>query len=735
MHRKLRRAQALLFAASLAASAPFALSQSAPMQQQPAPPSDADEVVRISTELVETDVMVFDKQGKFVEGLKPEQFELRVDGKPQAVSFFEAVTAGTLDEEAALSAARGLGGRARAGTTPTPLDRGRHFILFLDDLHVTPDALPRVRETLRRFIDEQMGQNDEVALFTATGQLKFLEQMTGEKDVLRLAVSRLTSRHLDTREGAEQTPMTEAQAYAIERNDRILIDYFIERLAKERRMPIAGRPRSAAPTRAGSPAAGAGGGPNIIGQLEQTVRARARNIVQQAMLGTRNTLTSLENVVRSASALPGRKVLFFVSGGFMLDPQNNSVVNELRRVTAAAARSGVVIYTLDSHGLATSPVIADASARVAFDPGGQLVAVNSASLSAYQEPLHTLAIDTGGRALLDTNDPRPGIARALSETSRYYLLAWRPDEPGRGRFRTVEVRVKDRPDLTVRMRRGYSDETPKAEAAKDSRKKDKEKKSTPESVLMAALRSPYPRRALPTFVSAGYTDSPAGDPQLTVSIEVDAEALGFNPDGSGEPAALDVVGAVVNDKGEAVSEFDQSLTVTPVQASRGRRRVIYNRQLQLKPGLYQVRAAARDQRTGRAGSSSQWLEVPDVKKSGLSLSSLFVGEVGDGSGQLAVCADRRFPRDSRLGFFLHVYNAAAPPDVALQVQIFRNDQPVVTRPLFKMETAGMPDLARLPYGEDLSLSSLPAGRYVLQVTAIDRAAKTSASRRASFVVE
>src|SRR3712207_3415115 len=227
------------------------------------------------------------------------------------------------------------------------------------------------------------------------------------------------------------------------------------------------------------------------------------------------------------------------------------------------------------------------------------------------------------------------------------------------------------------------------------------------------------------------------DPQLTVSVEVDSEALGFKPDGTGEPASLDVVGAVVSDKGEGVSDFDQSLTVAPVQTTGARRRVIYNQQLQLKPGLYQVRVAARDRRTGRSGSSAQWLEVPDVKKGGLALSSLFVGETGDGSAQLAVCADRRFARDSRLGFFLYVYNAArqaAPPDVALQVQIFRDDQPVVTKPLVKIDTVGMTDLARLPYGEDLSLGELPAGRYVLQVTAIDRAAKSSATRRASFIV-
>src|SRR5215208_4647668 len=90
-----------------------------------------DEVVRVYTELVQTDVMVFDKQGRFVDGLTKENFELRIDGKPRPIQAFEKITACS-DEEAQLAAARGA-------TTvnlkrPVPLDRGRIVFFFLDDL-------------------------------------------------------------------------------------------------------------------------------------------------------------------------------------------------------------------------------------------------------------------------------------------------------------------------------------------------------------------------------------------------------------------------------------------------------------------------------------------------------------------------------------------------------------------------------------------------------------------------
>src|ERR1043166_6422913 len=92
-----------------------------------------DDVVRVYTELVQTDVMVFDKSGKFVNGLKADNFELRVDGKPREIQAFEQITAGS-DEESQLSAARGA-------TTvnlkrPVPLDRGRIVFFYIDDFHM-----------------------------------------------------------------------------------------------------------------------------------------------------------------------------------------------------------------------------------------------------------------------------------------------------------------------------------------------------------------------------------------------------------------------------------------------------------------------------------------------------------------------------------------------------------------------------------------------------------------------
>src|ERR1044072_735716 len=175
-----------LFRPRLAAAffAAICLLASAHAQQPdaPAPPiKDDEEVVRISTELVQTDVMVFDGSGKFVDGLKPEQFELRVDGKPQQVVFFERIQAGTVNEDAQIAAARGGGYGPTAGGAAVPLDRGRTVVFFVDDLHPSPSSAIHIRKTIQRFIDEEIGQNDEAVVVSASGQVGFLSQLTDNK--------------------------------------------------------------------------------------------------------------------------------------------------------------------------------------------------------------------------------------------------------------------------------------------------------------------------------------------------------------------------------------------------------------------------------------------------------------------------------------------------------------------------------------------------------------------------
>src|SRR5712691_7343034 len=117
-------------------------------QIRPEKPGQQDDVVRVNTELVQTDVMVFDKKGQFVDGLKAEQFALKIDNKPQPISFFERVASGRLSEEKRTTANDGT-----SPANPSTSAPGRTIIFFIDDLHLSPGSLARTRKALVEFID------------------------------------------------------------------------------------------------------------------------------------------------------------------------------------------------------------------------------------------------------------------------------------------------------------------------------------------------------------------------------------------------------------------------------------------------------------------------------------------------------------------------------------------------------------------------------------------------------
>jgi VWFA-related protein len=710
-------------------------------QNQPPATPMPDDVVRINTDIVQTDVIALDKQGRFVDNLRREQFELLVDGKPQPITFFERVAAGSTSEERQLAAARGQSATQGVEGVTRPLDRGRTIFFFIDDLHMAADSLMRIRTTLLQFIDKEMGQNDQVAITSTNGQIGFLQQLTDNKTVLRAAVARLKTFEQSLNDS--QTPqMSDILALAIDtRNDQNVIKYFVDALAKDSAFMQLGRA-------SGRPNSG-----NSVGSsddvLETLVRNRARRILQQSYNLSRSTLSTLESLARRSAELPGRKLVFFVSDGFLINPHKSDMSDRIRNITNAAARNGVVIYSLDSRGLATIDMGRD----------GEMEGLSSRylteELTTTREPLQIIAANTGGRTLLNTNDFNAGFTKAIQETSVYYLLAWRPEnaEQLRDKFRQIEVRVSERPDLNVLVRRGYYDVTPNTAAKASEVKAAGALPKPPQDELREAISSLYPVKALPTQLGLIYVDMPDKGIVLTASIQIATQFMTFSHTEDKQTAILDLAGVVLDDRGKSVASFKDRLNVavnSTNAADQTNPNLIYNFQSPLKPGLYQVRVAVHDSHGGRTGSAMQWIEIPDLASHHLSLSSLLLGETtqeaetqkGSQTPMAAapLSVDHRFSRNSNLRFLTYIYNAAQDAnkttnDVALQVQILRDDQPVVTTALRKVASSGLPDSARIPYAAEIQLETLLPGRYVLQITAIDRLAKTSASQRANFVIE
>jgi len=242
--------------------------------------------------------------------------------------------------------------------------------------------------------------------------------------------------------------------------------------------------------------------------------------------------------------------------------------------------------------------------------------------------------------------------------------------------------------------------------------------------------------------------------QLTASMQMETESLVFSPDGDKQKAVVDIGGALYDDQGRRGASFTDKLTITAAtvdQARRPRQNVVYTYQVYLAPGIYQMRIGARDGSSGKMGTAHQWIEIPNLASHKLVMSSLIAGErtaqartsttaAQNAPDRAPLRVDHRFHRNSFLRFLVYVYNATrapadAQPDVAIQIQILRDQQPVVTTPLKKISTEGVAQLDQLPYAADISLEGLTAGQYVLQVTTIDRVAKSSAQQAMRFEIE
>ena len=539
-------------------------------------PADADDVIRVKTELVQTDLAVFDKRGRFVEGLSPEQFQLRVDGKLQPLAFLDQIVTGAATEETKLAAARIA--RSPSSTSIAPSangpNRGRVIFFFVDDLHLAGDSLTRARSLLKNFVESKMVPGDHVAIVSASGQVGFLQQLTDNKAVLREAINRINAK-FNQEASASQVHISEVDANLVANHaDRGLFDYLVAATMKEFQMqdPI-----------------------NAI----TMVKNRVQQINSQAKQTELETLFRLETFIRSTAPLAGRKTIFFVSDGFVVDTKRSNGLEVMQRVSKEAARTGAVIYAMDTRANFFGPG-ADVSKNDYPDFTGGTAWRSLIENKGPQEPLEMLADETGGRSYLNSNALDEGLAQALSENSAYYLLAWRPDSDAQrsGKSR-IEVTIKGRPDLHVRMRRHSFDFKP-AETRPTAALN-----LSPEEELRSALASLYPRRDLPTSVSATIAKNEKGW-LVTIAMQLDSEMLNFDSSGHG---AVDVLGTALDDRGLFAS-FKQRLDV-PRQAALGANRYIkWTQVLTLAPGLYQVRVAARDRGNARTGSAMMWIEIP-----------------------------------------------------------------------------------------------------------------------------
>ncbi|MBK9528767.1 MAG: VWA domain-containing protein [Acidobacteria bacterium] len=161
---------------------------------RPTPPPESD-VVKISTNLIQVDVTVTDKNGNAVRDLRPDEIEIYENGKLQKVNNFSFVPGNrTTTEEAARLAKENRKNSPNVILPSGPIrpeQVRRTIALVVDDLNLSFGSTAWVQDALKKFVNEQMQDGDLVAIIRTGAGVGALQQFTSDKRQLLAAIERV----------------------------------------------------------------------------------------------------------------------------------------------------------------------------------------------------------------------------------------------------------------------------------------------------------------------------------------------------------------------------------------------------------------------------------------------------------------------------------------------------------------------------------------------------------------
>jgi len=686
------------------------------------PKPGGEDVVKITTSLIQVDATVLDKKGKPVKGLTDDDFEIYENGKKQPITNFSFVELGSEKEKTTEQiAAKPVKGAVAPPPVPVrlrPEQVHRTVALVVDDLGLSVMSVDVVKTALKKFVDEQMLPGDVVAIIRTGSGAGALQQFTTDKRILHAAIDRV-----------RWNPHGRAGV-----NLFAVADPSIEGAARVGSQSYAVTGEAALPQET----------------LEHQQNAYTDMLGSQRQADQYNqeifsvgTLGAVNYVVRGMRDLPGRKAVVLFSDGFVLYDLDNGkkkpnprLVDNFQRLTEMANRNSVIIYTMDARGVVNALM---ANAEDTFEdfvqsgrPIVQEVAISrSVELYESQEGLRALAEQTGGFAVINNNNLAKGIQRIMNDQNSYYVLGYQPSSESfdakKLRFNKLEVKVL-RPDLHVRYRSGFfsvrdEDRTPPVK--------------TPRQQIYAALTSPFYSNDIDLRLTSLLADDTKTGVFMRSLLYVNGADLKFTEEPGGwRKASFDIVAMIFGDNGSIVDEVSRTETI---KARAETLQEIIDKGFVStitvpikKPGAYQMRVVMRDSATGRIGSASQFVEVPNLKKDRLTLSGILLQRLQKAGSpaprqfqpdEQRDFARRRFHLGDNIRFDLSIYNArgakTAQPNLTVQYRIFRHGKEIFTAPekplavsaaaVDSIDSTGVFKLGR----------NMAPGDYVLQVIVKD----------------
>jgi len=385
----------------------------------------------VNVDLINVEVFVTDKTGNPVKGLTRDDFQVLEDGRPVTISNFYSV-----DEDARPRTPGSLlplppNAPRRDGVVvpePVPEEQKLYLIVYIDNFNIRPFNRNRTFLRIRTFLNENIDQDDKVMLVTYNRSFKERVSFTSDPALVNSALFEIEK---ETGYGVHRES---------DRNDALRDIEDAESVQQ------------------------------AIGK----VRAYAGSLYNDTMV----SIDAIKDLVASLGGLPGRKAILYVSEGLpmvaaedlfqalnekfressvLLESREFDASRRIQELAAQANANRVTFYTIDAGGLRTYSS-ASAERQTAGTPGMSTF-IDSQNIYNLQAPLLTLAEDTGGKAIINTNDIGDSLKAVAHDLRTYYSLGYQPAKVGDGRYHRIEVKVKGGRDrsLRVRNRTGYRD--------------------------------------------------------------------------------------------------------------------------------------------------------------------------------------------------------------------------------------------------------------------------------------
>ncbi len=666
----------------------------------------------VDTKLVVINVTVKDKAGRPITGLKKEDFQVIEDGVPQNITVFDRQELSTEPlaplsftqrnqtiEERTAAPPPGAAVNTQAPRDPKRFQDRRLIGLFFDMTSMQPLEQARAQEAAIKWVQTQMTAADLTGVMTFGSKFRMVLEFTDDRDLLIKTLRGLTLGDSSDLQGMAATAADE----------------------------------------------GDDSGSFVADQTEFNI------------FNTDRKLTALEDAARKLSIYPEKKALIYFSSGVEKTGIENQ--SQLKATVNAAVRSNVSFYPVDARGLVAEAPGGNAS--VASPRGTGILTGTSqngrrASFNDSQETLSTLAADTGGKALLDSNDLTLGIRQAQEDIRSYYIVGYYSANTATdGKYRRVQIKLASNNQAKLDYRKGYYASKTFAKFTSADKERQLEEALTlgdPVSELPLALEVDYFRVAKDRYF-------------IPISVKVPGSAIGFSKKGSNETNQLDFIGQVRDSSGRLAGGVRDQIAVKLNEANAAqvdRRYMQYDSGLTLGPGNYSLTFLAREGLTGKMGTFETKFAVPDLNSGkSLRVSSVILSSQREAVSAAVGAADnnkklltnhplvqdgrkvvpsitRVFRTDQTLYVYFEVYDPSLDdqkvPNVYAAIELLQGARKVYTSRPVRVDKLATSRPGVAPFSFQIPLNRLQPGEYISQVDVIDELGQKFAFPRSSLVI-